>query len=389
MTSLYKIFDELENRGNEMLSLMKKHSFSYKKTKEVKTWTLTEVSNLVNRSSETIRINEKNGKLKKATISKTNNKREYSIKDINEIRNFFKTSPKKPNNVSPAVIAFTNFKGGVAKTTSAVHCAHFLARYGYKVLFIDSDNQASATAYFGYEPDNEIKKSETLFSFFANDISNIKSLIKKTNWDNLDLIPANLGLYSVELELPAIRERSFIQTGEGINIYGIINKGIKQVSNNYDIIIIDCPPAMSILNVNAIYAANALIIPCPPELPDIASMFQSFSMIKDITKKITEINFSFIKILITKNDGNKSSLEIVDALRRIYGSYILRAEMMNSQAIKQTRADIKSIYEVKNYKGPKSTLLRAVQMTDKVNKEIKDLIEDVWNLTNFEYKQNK
>ena len=103
-------------------------------------------------------------------------------------------------------MAVANFKGGAAKTTHSVHLAQYLALHGYRVLLIDLDSQASATSLFGHTPDDDFDRLDTLYRLFTADdtqrIDSLVSLIKPTYWDGLDLIPANLGLYSTEFELP-------------------------------------------------------------------------------------------------------------------------------------------------------------------------------------------
>lgn len=294
------------------------------------------------------------------------------------MRDFFKIRPRKNNNCNPAIIAFTNFKGGVAKTTAAIHSAQYFAKSGYKVLLIDSDSQASTTTCFGYTPDEEIKESETLSNFFLGRINSFKSLIKKTYWNGLDLIPANLSIYSIELKLPVIFEKS-ISSGTPIQLHKLLHDGIQTIKNNYDIIIIDCPPAMSILNTNALYASNSLIIPVPPELPDVASMIQFFNMIYNTLEKFPDKEYNFIKILLTKHDSSITNHSIAEALRHLYGLHIMRAEMSMTQVIKKARAEMSTVYEVEKYKGSKKTLIRACQIIDEVNKEIEFLIKKNWD----------
>ena len=135
---------------------------------------------------------------------------------------------------------------------------------------------------------------------------------------------------------------------------------------------------MSILNTNALFAADGLIIPCPPELPDVASMFQFFEMIQDALKRYPEKEYSFAKVLMTKVDGSNTSSLVTKALRSVFGNHILRSEMLNTQVIKRARTEMQSVYEIDSYKGSKKTLERAIQIVDSVNKEIETLIKDSW-----------
>lgn len=386
MNNSQTLFANFEQLGSKALNLMKKHSFSLSKEKQslenksLRTWSLTEASTLIGRTAQCIRDHEsKANGLPKPKVSK-NNKRYYTLDDINNIRKYFGTEPLKSNSKIPAIIAFTNFKGGVAKTTSAIHASHYFARAGYKVLLADLDSQASTTSSFGYAPDEDIKNDKTLRPFLLGQIENIQEIITNTYWPNLDLIPANLSLYGIELELPVLRENA-LKSGRDLSIFSLLHNGFTQVYEKYDIIIIDCPPAMSILNTNALCAANALVVPCPPAIPDIASMFQFFGMISDALKKLQNKEFNFIRILITRHDGGKTSYEIATVLRKLFGAYVMRNEMSTTQAIIQCRAELNSIYETSTYKGSKQTLLRALQIVDSINRELEEYVLESWGLS--------
>ena len=376
MENNYQKFKAFAENGSKALELMRSKAFNPSEIKQLRTWTLTEMCALINKSAQVIRENEKKGKLKPPKVNKKN-KRCYSLEDINEIRNYFKIRPSKGKKAVPAIIAFTNFKGGVAKTTSAIHSAQYFAKAGYKVLLIDCDSQASATSCFGYAPDEHIAKEETLVPFFLGEIKSLRTIIKKTYWDGLDLIPANLTLYSVELELPVVYNDSML-AGNHVQLHRILSDGIQSIQNDYDIIVIDCPPAMSILNTNALYAANGLVVPVPPELPDIASMIQFFGMIEGTLEKFPSKKYDFLRILITKHDGSATNNAISEALRHLYGMHVMRSELAITQVIKKARTEMCSIYELQTYKGSKQTLDRAIQIVDNVNKELELLIKSIW-----------
>lgn len=370
------LFLSFEMKGNKILEVLHKKALGNNSNKILRKWNLVEVSSLVGRTSHTLLKNIKKGLLKKPESNGTN-QRIYTMEDINQARILFKTKPEKPKDQKASIIAFTNFKGGVAKTTSAIHSAHYFAKAGYKVLFIDSDSQASGTSAFGYAPDHHFGEEETLLPVFQRKITNVRDIIKKTYWDGLDLIPANLSLYNVELIVPVIQQKAK-ENNEKFQFYSILSTALKDVENDYDIIIIDCPPSMSILNTNALYAASGLIIPCPPELPDVASMFQFFSMIHGTLKRIPSKNYAFVKILMTKHDGGSMSNLVTQALRKVYGTYIMHSEMHITQVIKRARAEMRSVYELETYNGSKKTLERALAIVDSVNREIEQLVKQSW-----------
>ena len=144
----YKIFSDLSDQGIKALDIVRKESFSPQTKKTLKTWGISEVSGLVGRSSNYIRQQENEKKIP-APITKAN-KRVYTLEEIENLRKYFKTNKNSKNKC--CTISFANFKGGAAKTTSAVNAAQFFALQGYRVLLIDCDSQASTTNIFLLEP---------------------------------------------------------------------------------------------------------------------------------------------------------------------------------------------------------------------------------------------
>src|SRR3546814_587919 len=120
------------------------------------------------------------------------------------MRGTFGTRPWRAPSDPVSILAVQNFKGGVGKSTTAVHLAQNLAIRGYRVLLIDCDSQASATTLFGYVPDLDLSEDETLYPYLREgERGTLEYAIKKTHFDGLDLIPANLRLFQSEYELAA------------------------------------------------------------------------------------------------------------------------------------------------------------------------------------------
>ena len=160
-----KIFNELSKQGNKALEIINKTSYSPDSKKKLRTWGITETSSLINRSSNYIREQEKEGKI--PSPSYQNNKRRYTLENINLLRKHFNTKKKSLSNLA-CILSFANFKGGAAKTTTAVNAAQYFALNGYRVLLIDCDSQASSTYMFGYSPDKDLKQEETILPLWAH-----------------------------------------------------------------------------------------------------------------------------------------------------------------------------------------------------------------------------
>ena len=146
------------------------------------------------------------------------------------------------------VIAIANQKGGVGKTTTSINLSACLAEKGKKVLLIDMDSQGNTTSGFGFEK-NELDK--TVYEVLREEVSIEEAIIPVEEcFENLFLIPANRNLAGAEIEL-VTRE----------NMQYILKKQLEPIKDNYDFIIIDCPPALGMLTVNAMTASDSVLVP--------------------------------------------------------------------------------------------------------------------------------
>ena len=144
------------------------------------------------------------------------------------------------------VVAIANQKGGVGKTTTAVNLAASLGVLENKVLLIDADPQANATSGLGFDPDNVQMGTYQVIEHE----SAIRDIVLKTETPNVSLLPAHLDLVAIEIELVDKENREYM-----------LRKAIEPVKNDYDFIIIDCAPSLGLITLNALTAADSVIIP--------------------------------------------------------------------------------------------------------------------------------
>ncbi|MCR5054271.1 MAG: AAA family ATPase [Lachnospiraceae bacterium] len=167
------------------------------------------------------------------------------------------------------IIAIANQKGGVGKTTTAINLSACLAEAGKKVLVIDMDPQGNCTSGFGIEKETE----KTVYQLILGECSVRESMVSPENIENLKVIPANVNLAGAEIELLDVDNREYVLKNE-----------IDYVKDDFDFIIIDCPPSLNMLTVNAMTTANTVLVPIQCEfyaLEGIAQLMKTINLIRD------------------------------------------------------------------------------------------------------------
>ncbi len=404
-----EIFADLADRGRLLISNVRDKGWAPNHKKTLRTFGITEAAKLVGKNKETIRKNELSGKLPSAKLK--NGQRIYTLDDINSMRDYFGTRPVLQKETKAAVIAVMNQKGGVAKTKTSVHLAQDYALKGHRVLLIDGDHQASSTIDMGFNPREDISPNETLAAFFRKPITGVtdqddyysvnclQPLIKKSYFPGLDLIPANLTIQNIQDEMTAILIRCAM-VGVSFDTHNILYSGIygsneiEGIINDYDIIIIDCPPYLDTLTYNALYAANGIIIPVPPVMTDVSSTVECVENMNVIFSTLPDRDYSFVKILITKhrpsnskgvkNESNHNA-NIAQVVKIYFEGRVLVNTMIQSDAIEKTSTHLKTIYDLspqefaESLHADRKTLKRALQAAQAVNSEIYSYIQDFWN----------
>lgn len=201
------------------------------------------------------------------------------------------------------VIAMCNQKGGVGKTTSSINIAGALSQYGRRVLIVDFDPQGAATVGLGI---NANAVEDTVYTALFNPRMDVHTVIQHTDFENLDIMPSNIDLSAAEVQLVTEVGREQVLAGV-----------LRQVKDEYDVIIIDCQPSLGLLTVNALTAADGVIIPVAAEffaLRGVALLMQSIEKVQSRINPSLEV----CGVLVTMFTH---TLHCDEVLQRIYEAF--------------------------------------------------------------------
>ncbi len=335
---------------------------------------------MVGRSEKLIRDAEAEGRLPAAATNEDTGRRlGYTLKDVNRMRDVFGTRPWRSENDAPLVIAVQNFKGGVGKSTIVCHLAQYLALQGYRVCVVDCDSQASTTSIFGLNPDVDIdEQEETLYPFFRHGgPTSLEFTLRATYWDGIALIPANLGLYDAEYEFAARLVR------ESATALERLRDGIATIKNRFDVVLLDPPPALGMISLSVLRAADALIVPTPPNNIDFGSTAHFLRMMASTLRELSRYgpppDYRFVRILTTKmNDNKGAQVSIKRMMDHVFPHDMLSAVLKESAEIDNATANLKTVYEVTGPATRSETHRRCRAYLDAVGREVEVLIRKTW-----------
>ncbi len=250
------------------------------------------------------------------------------------------------------IISFANQKGGVGKTTSAVNIAASLGILGYKVLLIDLDPQGNATSGVGIMKKN---LKATAYEMLTSDISP-KEVVVSTNYDNLSIIPTHTTLARAEYELGDMENGEFV-----------MSKKLEMLRNDYDYIIIDCPPSLGMLTVNAMTASDGVVIPMQCEffaLEGLSQLMFTISRIKQHYNKDLKVT----GILITMHNSRLLlSLQVINELRKHYDDRLFETTISRNVKVSEAPAFGAPVYyHEKRSKGADEYMNVAKELAERI-----------------------
>lgn len=324
--------------------------------------------------------------------------------------------PYRPEGLPAKVVSVANFKGGVGKTSTAAHLAMSAALDGYKVLVIDLDSQGSMTSILGGTVADEW---QTVFPLIAKDYARAvqeenrvrqvggqaeipldetlqealnttpTDVIQKTHWPNIDLIGAQLNLYWAEFQIPVWRMglRSW-PLWDGLTNF-LENEG---VLNDYDVVFIDTPPALGYLTINALAAADILLVPLGASFLEFDStgrffdmLYTTFASIEDGENTaqraagLPELKFEWdvVRAIITRFDASQQT-DMANVIQAYFGDFMNAYRQDFTALVGQAGEQVNGIYEADYRDFNRETYVRGRETFDRTYAEFKEVLIGCW-----------
>lgn len=374
---------EMASRLHTALSTHLRQAYSPDERKYLRLFSATEAADLLGVTGQFLRKCHSEKTIPEPeTIHK--GRRFYSGTELLAARQALEHGSRTPGKYIPGrrrddklqVIQLMNFKGGSAKSTSAIHLCHYLALNGYRVLAIDLDPQGSLTGFCGIQTELEFDGASIYDAIRYDNPIPISETIVQTYFPGLDLAPAKLILSEFETE-------TAVNAGKGVSFFDRLSQAIVPVEKDYDIVIIDSPPALGFLTLTGLSAATSVLVPMTPSMLDLASTQQFIEMTSAYLQVIEEsgakLDHDFFSFLVTRDDPKDiPSQQIVTLMRALFQDRVFGATGLRSTGIADAAMLKMSIYEVTRSEMTRSTYDRARESMDAVGAETARMIQTAW-----------
>jgi len=296
-----------------------------------------------------------------------NKKYAYSMADFLRVREALGLMPARFKR--PVVIACSNFKGGVSKSTISAHLSWAFALAGYRTCAIDLDPQGTLSAFFGRNP-SWGREEDTILPWLLHDGAgpsaegaqpSLDYALRQVDLPTLSVIEANMTLNAVErLTAAYLSNRGKEAKAKGREPDYFVNetlkKGINQFAGKFDVVVIDTPPSLGALTAMGVLGADVLMVPLRPEGPDFASSVQFLNMLSDEMEqwdylmskagRAEQIRFATMRLVLTQTrTGDDTEEKLAGTIRDTYGSLMASATFPHSAAVEHAATKFRTVYD--------------------------------------------
>lgn len=373
---LAQLAENASQRGRQLLSDLQTYLERNYEQRGLPDFGIEKAAEIIGCTSQHLRDKEGDGALPPPRTARVGSldRRIYNYNEINQIRRDLRRDASRPTGC--AHLIFSNLKGGVGKTSHALHLSHYAAREGFRVLMIDLDPQATLTTAFGLVPGLNMASDEDIGPSLTADPTLILKSIKQTRWNEIDLVPAQLSLQYTDWQMLQARDDDLQRLGP---LPQRLRQALEQVGNRYDLIVMDTPPALGMLSLNAIAAADMILMPITPNFYDIASSIQYFSILSQLASTYSKaLRVRQLSLLMTRTDSAPETRTNITLLNKAYGEFLLTNRMPQTRELQRATGDQMSLYEIEAPRGARETYLKAIDAMNAVNAEIMQHVWQVW-----------
>lgn len=299
------------------------------------------------------------GDLPQGTQREGGRKLEFTVAEVRQWARAMRMPAMRPESSRAIVVAVANFKGGVSKTTTTMTLAQGLSLRGHRVLVVDLDPQASLTTLMGLLPDADVDMESTALPCFLGQAEDIKGAIQSTYWNGIDLVASSSELFGAEFALPSRQSST-----PSFEFWAVLAKALEKARDDYDVILLDTPPALSYVTINALFAADGVLVPLPMNALDFASSAVFWRLFGDLFSSIsergTDKKYAFIDILPSKVESTDlSSLVVREWVSAAYVERVLPVDIPKTAAAGTAAKEFGTVYDADSELSGTRTFRRA------------------------------